>query len=163
MFGGTFAPLGWELCDGRLLSISENELLFSLLGTTYGGDGQTTFAVPNLASRIPVGQGTNPQTGTNYVIGQRGGTENVTLTQTELPAHTHVAVASSQAGTQISPAGAVWAAQTMQNVYSQQPPTVQMSPQSLSPFGGNQPHDNMMPFLAINFIIATEGTYPSRD
>lgn len=163
MFGGTFAPRGWALCDGSLLSISENEALFSLLGTTYGGDGQTTFGVPSLASRIPVGQGMNPQTMTNYSLGKQGGTETVTLTQTELPVHTHIANASSQAGTQVSPAGAVWGAQTTLNLFSQQPPDVQMSPQSLTPAGGNQPHDNMMPFLAINFIIATEGIYPSQN
>ncbi|HTG70013.1 MAG TPA: tail fiber protein [Candidatus Udaeobacter sp.] len=163
MFAGNFAPQGWALCNGALLSISENDALFALLGTTYGGDGQTTFALPNLVSRVPIGQGTSPQTGTTYAAGQQGGTESVAISVNELPAHTHPVYASNAGGTQSSPNAAVWAAQTSRNIYSTALPEGQMNLQSITPTGGSQPHDNMMPFLPINFIIALTGIFPSQS
>ncbi|MFF0825630.1 phage tail protein [Brevibacillus sp. NPDC003359] len=161
MFGGDYAPQGWALCDGQLLSISENDTLYSLIGTTYGGNGQTTFGLPDLRGRIPLNQGTNPRTGTTYVMGGKNGVESVTLTVRELPAHTHTVHASSQPGTQNSPANAVWAKNAQQ--YSTNAPDGLMNASSLSSVGGNQPHNNLMPFTVINFIIALYGIYPSQN
>ncbi len=161
MFGGDYAPVGWALCDGRLLSISEYDTLFSLIGTTYGGDGQTTFALPDLRGRIPLHQGKNPSTGTTYLIGEKNGVESVTLTVPQLPAHTHTVHASSQPGTQNSPANAVWAKNAQ--LYSTSAPDGLMNASSLSSVGGNQPHSNLMPFTVINFIIALDGIYPQQN
>jgi microcystin-dependent protein len=158
MFGGNFAPNGWLFCQGQVLSISEYDTLFNLIGTTYGGDGQNTFGLPNLASRIPVHQGSAPF-GT-YVIGQPGGTESVTLQTQQLPVHTHTALGSSIAATQPGPANGYWADWGSAQ-YSSTAPGVAMGPQALAPAGGNQPHDNMSPYLAINFIISLYGIYPS--
>jgi len=156
IFAGNFAPVGWLLCQGQLLSISEYDVLFNLVGTTYGGDGVNTFALPNLASRIPYHQGSG------YVLGQMGGVESVTLTQQQLPVHTHQAMGSNAAGTQQGPGGNTWG-DWGQPVYASTAitPNTTMAPQSLLPAGGSQPHDNMPPFLCLNFIIATEGIYPS--
>ncbi len=164
MFAGNYAPVGWAFCDGSLLSISQNELLYSLLGTTYGGDGQTTFALPDLRGRVPLHMGTNPQTGTQYVQGQRAGVEMVTLVKNQLPAHTHPVFAQTltdtvQTGT---PTNATWAPSDF-NRFSTNPPDGSMSPGAITSQGGSQPHDNMMPFLTVSFIIATEGIYPSQD
>lgn len=161
MFAGTYAPVGWEFCDGRLLSISGNEILFSLIGTTYGGDGMTTFALPDLRGRVPVHMGTNPATQTNYPLGSKGGTETVTLVSNQLPAHTHTVNVSSGEGDQIEPAGNVWATRIEQ--YSENSPTIQMSPTALTVEGYNQPHDNMMPYTVISFIICTMGYYPTQS
>lgn len=156
MFSGTFAPMGWLLCQGQLLSIAENDVLFSLLGTTFGGDGQTTFALPDLRGRVPV----HPSSA--YPQGQRGGSETITLTAAQMPAHTHTVGAQAEAGTTGHPEGAVWAQSAVPAfaaVNANQP----MNGQAIAAAGGNQPHDNMMPFLCINFIIATEGIYPQRS
>ncbi|MDF2629719.1 MAG: phage tail protein [Symbiobacteriaceae bacterium] len=162
MFAGTFAPMGWALCNGQLLSISEYEALFSLIGTTYGGDGQTNFAVPDLRSRIPVHMGQNPSTGTTYNLGAAGGVETVTVTTNQMPAHTHTAYAQSEPGSNSEPSGAVWASSTIKQ-FTATAPNAAMNAGLLSPVGGNQPHDNMMPFLAVNFIIALEGEYPPQN
>jgi microcystin-dependent protein len=154
LFAGNFAPVGWLLCQGQLLPISQYDVLFNLIGTTYGGDGVETFALPNLASRIPYHQGSG------YVLGQAGGVEQVTLTQQQLPIHTHAANANSPNANQSAPAGNVWGAGTLTN-YSTQPADTAMNPAALTPAGSSQPHDNMPPFLCVNFIIATEGIYPS--
>jgi len=156
IFAGNFAPVGWLLCQGQLLPISQYDVLFNLIGTTYGGDGQNTFALPNLASRIPYHQGSG------YVLGQMGGVEQVTLTQQQLPVHTHQAMASGTAAGQPGPAGNTWG-DWGQTVYASTAltPNAAMSAQALLPSGGSQPHDNMPPFLCLNFIIATEGIYPS--
>ncbi|HTZ44401.1 MAG TPA: tail fiber protein [Jatrophihabitans sp.] len=154
MFGGNFAPVGWLLCQGQLLSISDYDTLFNLIGTTYGGDGVNTFALPNLQSRIPVHQGQN------YPLGMMAGAESVTLTSQQLPVHTHQAAANGQTGTLNPPAGNVWAAWT-QSGYASAAPTTQLTAASLTPSGGNQPHDNMPPYLVINFIISLFGIYPS--
>ncbi|WP_134682956.1 phage tail protein [Brevibacillus migulae] len=160
MFAGNFAPAGWALCNGQLLSISENEPLFMLLGTTYGGDGQTTFALPDLRGRIPIHTGQNPRSGTSFALGQMGGTETVTLTTGQLPMHTHVPLAAST-GTSNSPAGSYWAGEL--SIYSTEAPDGQMDPALLGSTGGGQPHDNVMPYTAVNFIISLYGIYPSQN
>ena len=157
MFSGNFAPLGWAFCDGSVLSIADNNVLFALIGTTYGGDGVSTFVLPDLRGRAPVHQGNG------FVIGQIGGTETVTLTVSQLPSHTHAPLAAS-GGSGIpanSPAGNVWSGWTG-NQFSTQAPTAPMSPAAVAADGGSQPHDNMVPFLAINFIISLFGIFPSQ-
>jgi microcystin-dependent protein len=155
MFGGNFAPSGWAICDGSLLSISEFEVLFVLIGTTYGGDGQSTFALPDLRSRVPLHQGAS------FTIGQNGGAEAVTLTANQIPAHTHGAVASSGAGSSHDPTGNIWANWTGSQ-YSDQTINASMSPSAITSAGGSQPHDNMPPFLGLNFIISLFGIFPSQ-
>ena len=159
MFGGNYAPVGWVFCNGQLLNISQYEALYALIGTTYGGDGQTTFAVPDLRGRLPI------HMGNGYLLGQTGGTEQVTLVSSQLPAHTHVPNASSATAASASPENAFWATSSASNVtpYSTKAPNATMNPALISPVGGNQPHDNMMPFVTVSFIIATEGVYPSQN
>ena len=159
IFPGNFAPLGWAFCDGSLLPIAENPALFSLLGTTYGGDGQTTFAVPDLRGRVPIHQAAG------FVIGQNGGVEQVTLSLPQLPSHTHVLQGQSAAATQTDPTGNVWAtgSQVKQFNSNAPDPNASMSPSVLGLAGGSQPHDNMLPFLTINFIISLFGIYPSPN
>jgi microcystin-dependent protein len=154
MFAGNFAPAGWALCQGQILAISENDVLFTLIGTTYGGDGQTTFALPDLRSRVPV------HVGPGFVQGQTAGVESVTLTTSQIPAHSHVPLCNSGAGTNASPQNDVWAALDS-NIYSDVAPSVIMAPSALGSTGGSQPHDNMVPFLVINFIISLFGVFPS--
>jgi microcystin-dependent protein len=160
MFAGNFAPQGWAFCDGSLLAISQNDVLFNLIGTTYGGDGQTTFALPDLRSRVPVhmGQGAGLSART---IGQSGGAEAVTLTTNQLPQHTHAA-ASSASSNSASPQGTVWGGWSSTQ-YSDQGANAAMNPAALTNAGGSQPHDNMLPFQAVNFIIALFGIYPSQS
>ena len=155
LFGGNFAPVGWAFCDGTILSIADNTTLFQLIGTTYGGDGATTFALPDLRSRVPL------HIGPGFVLGQSQGTENVVLTVNQLPAHTHIPQANSGSGTQTSPAGAVWAA-AGNFPFSSTAPGTPMAPAAVAPAGGGQPHNNMLPFLAVNFIISLFGIFPSQ-
>jgi microcystin-dependent protein len=155
MFGGNFAPAGWAFCNGALMAIDQNDALFNLIGTTYGGDGQTTFALPDLQSRIPV------HVGPGFALGQTGGVETVTLTTAQIPVHSHVPQGNSGAGTQSSAANGMWAQSTL-NQFSSAPPTVSMAPAAHGPSGGSQPHDNMMPFLAVNFILSLFGIFPSQ-
>lgn len=186
MFAGSFAPLGWMLCQGQLLSISGNEALYSIIGTTYGGDGSSTFALPNLASRVPVGMEQGPGLG-NITLGQQVGAERVTLMATQLPAHTHVVdknslqvtngIASNMPSTAHEPTkGKSLGVATNKGIstlgYNQEVPNMTLHETSLRnedltkttlPVGGNQPHNNMQPYLGINFIIAIEGIYPSRS
>jgi microcystin-dependent protein len=161
MFGGNFAPVGWAFCDGQLLAISQNDALFALIGTTYGGDGQTTFGLPDLRGRIPVHQGQGPGL-SNYSLGEISGSENVTLTAQQIPAHTHAAQGQSATGNQAAPGGGVWAA-SAQNQFSANAPGAAMSNAAIGPAGGSQPHDNMAPYQVVNFIIALEGIFPSRN
>lgn len=154
MFGGTFAPEGWALCNGQQLQIRDYDLLFNLIGTTYGGDGLNTFALPNLSSRIPIGRGGNNP------LGATGGQESVTLTANQLPTHTHQAVASSSGGTASSPDGRVWAASSA-TPYGTGGTTVPMSSSATTSAGRSLPHENRPPFLAVTFIIALQGLYPS--
>jgi microcystin-dependent protein len=155
MFAGNFAPVGWAFCDGTMLSISQNTVLFQLIGTIYGGDGVSTFALPDLRSRVPM------HMGPTFTLGQAGGEEQVTLTDGQIPAHTHVPQANSTTGTQTTPAGAVWASSS-NFPYSANAPGAVMAPQAISSSGGSLPHDNMIPFLAVNFIISMFGVFPSQ-
>ena len=155
MFAGNFPPNGWAFCNGALLAIDQNDALFNLIGTTYGGDGQTTFALPDLQSRVPV------HVGPGFALGQQAGVETVTLTTSQIPAHSHVPAALDAPGANPSPAGMVWA-QSSLNAYSSTAPSVNMDPGALGQAGGSQPHDNMIPFLAINFILSLFGIFPSQ-
>lgn len=171
IFAGNFAPLSWAFCNGALLSIAENTALFSLLGTTYGGDGQVTFALPDLRGRIPVGTGQGGGL-SSYDLGQVSGSEAVTLISINLPAHTHAATGVytpkaqiSGAGTQSTPGGAYYSISAA-DMYSSSHnnvggPTAFNFPLGIS--GGSEPHSNLMPYLAMNYIIAVEGIYPSRN
>ena len=163
MFGGNFAPRGHAFCNGMLMAIDQNDALFSLIGTTYGGDGQTTFGLPDLRGRIPVGTGQGSGLG-NYVIGQIGGVENVTLTSNQLPQHQHQAAAQSATGNINAPGTntAAWA-NAGDTRYSTNAPSGTMNGNAIGPAGGSQPHDNMLPFQCINYIIALEGIFPSRN
>ncbi|MEM5775265.1 MAG: tail fiber protein [Anaerolineaceae bacterium] len=154
IFSFNFPPRGWALCNGQLLPIAQNSALFSLLGTTYGGNGQTTFALPNLQGRTPL------HFGSGFVLGQAGGEMSHTLNVAELPAHAHAANASSAAATATSPAGNLWA---NGNVPAYTDPGGQvMNPAALANVGGSQPHENMPPYLVLNFCIALQGIFPSR-
>jgi microcystin-dependent protein len=156
MFGGTFAPVGWLMCNGQILPISDYTALYNLIGTTYGGDGQTTFGLPDLRGRMPIHQGPGNQ------VGESGGTETVTLVSAQMPAHSHTVGASSVAGTQDSPANGVWAnSGTDLSLYNATVGPLSMAPAAITIAGGSQPHDNMMPFTTLSFIIATDGIYPS--
>lgn len=159
MFAGTYAPQGWALCDGQILPIAENELLYALLGTTYGGDGMSTFALPDMRGRIPISMGANG--GSTYMLGQQAGTETVTLTQAQLPAHTHLPNAQSAPGEQSLPTGALWSSKKVFDKPAGGTALVGMDPRAISVMGGNLPHENIMPFMALSFIIATAGMYPS--
>lgn len=162
LFAGNFAPAGWAFCDGSLVPISEYEALFTLIGTTYGGDGQNTFALPDLRGRVPVHQGAGPGL-SNRTIGETGGTETVALTAAQMPAHSHALRGSSAAATGSSPAGAVLAATGAVNSYSSNAaPTQAMAAGALAAQGGGQPHDNMAPFLTVSYIIALFGIYPQQ-
>jgi microcystin-dependent protein len=160
MFGGNFAPAGWAFCDGAMLNIADNDPLFTLIGTTYGGDGQTTFALPNLQSRFPVHQGTNA--GQTFIIGETGGTEQETLTVQQIPVHNHVPTGNDAGGSD-SPATSVWGKSTTGKPYATPAgPTVTFDPQTVSPVGGSQPHENMQPFLCVSFIISLFGFFPTQ-
>lgn len=165
MFGGNFAPRSWAFCSGALVSISQNTALFSLVGTTYGGDGRVSFGLPDFRGRLPIGQGTGPGL-TSRTIGQRLGSESLTLAQENLPAHTHITnAAQGEANLNIPENGSLPA--TVANgglLYSSQKPgNSTLDPNTLADAGGTAPHDNMMPSLAVSFIIAMFGTYPSRN
>ncbi len=160
-FGGNFAPRGWALCQGQLMSIAQNTALFSILGTTYGGNGQSTFALPDLRGRYPMQQGTGPGL-SPYVLGEQGGVETVTLITTQMPMHNHLINASTEDAGAKNPNGQVLATTTA-SAYVATPIDTTMNPQSIGLAGGSQPHENMSPFLAINFLIALEGIFPSRN
>ena len=163
MFAGTYAPDGWQMCDGQLLPISEYQVLFTLIGTTYGGDGQTTFGLPDLRGRVPVSMGVS-KTGINYPLGQAGGTETVTLTMAQMGGHTHRVLAQSAAGSDPNAGGKFWGGPSMTAYETPGTATlVAMSPSAISVAGGSQPHENMMPFTALTFMIATNGIYPTPN
>lgn len=165
MFGGNFAPSGWALCDGSLRSIAELEPLFTLIGTTYGGDGQNTFALPDLRGRLPVHHGAGPGLSTR-VIGSSGGAEAVTLTQAQLPSHTHQARAASTSGTSTSPGAGYPAAVNSGGRYASAlsgPVDQPMSAAAVAPAGGGQPHTNLQPFVCVTFIIALFGIFPPQE
>jgi microcystin-dependent protein len=160
MVGFNFAPVGWAFCNGQLMPISENDTLFNLIGTTYGGDGQETFALPNLQSRIPIhaGQGSGLP---NFVIGEMAGTETVTLTVPQIPSHNHAAMATSNSGNQSTPQNGIWASPG-QGAYGTGTASLAMKANLIAISGGSQPHENMMPYLTINFIISLYGVYPTQ-
>ena len=155
IFAGNFAPAGWAFCDGQLLAISENETLFQLIGTRYGGDGETTFALPNLQSRVPVHQSAG------YVMGQLAGVESVTLTTQQIPVHTHPWLASEGAASAVVPTGNV-PAEATKRFYLSTAPNAVFAPNAVGPVGGSQPHENMQPFLVLSFIISLFGLFPSQ-
>ena len=158
MFGGNFAPAGWMLCEGQLLPISQYEVLFNLIGTTYGGDGQSTFGLPDLRGRIPIHQGSG------NVLAQQGGAETVTLTVQQIPAHSHPLLATTNQASGTSPANQVPALTQAATItpYGTDAPLVPLSPNSVSTVGGSQPHNNCQPYLCINFIISLFGVFPSQ-
>ena len=161
MFGGNFPPNGWMFCEGALLPISENEVLFNLIGTAYGGDGQSTFALPDLRGRVPMHQGTFA--GQNFVLGENGGVESVTLTTQQIPVHAHVPIGTQTEGNEQSPADRIWAGSNARQ-FASNPPAGSlfgMRAGLLSPAGGSQPHENRMPYLGISFIISLYGLFPN--
>jgi microcystin-dependent protein len=160
MFAGSFAPVGWAMCQGQQVPISQNDTLFNLIGTTYGGDGQETFNLPDLQGRAPIhfGQGSGLQ---NYGIGQSGGVESVTLNTQQIPSHAHMYMASADAANQITGQNGVVAAPPSLAMYFNAPPDQALNNASLQYAGGNQPHDNMQPYLVISFIISLYGIYPT--
>ncbi|WP_308466521.1 phage tail protein [Rathayibacter soli] len=164
MFAGNFAPVGWALCNGQLLPISQNTALFSLIGTSYGGDGKTNFALPNLQAAMPLGSGSGPGL-TPRDVGERGGSAAVTLLTTQLPSHNHLAHAVAAPGTTSSPSTASWAeprvGRAPEAAYAPLPNTA-LHPQALSVAGANQPHNNLPPYTVVTFIIALQGIFPSR-
>jgi microcystin-dependent protein len=162
LFGGNFAPAGWMFCDGQLLPISENEVLFQLIGTTYGGDGEETFALPDLRGRVPLHMGTNPNNGVTFQIGERDGVETVTLTTLQTPNHTHSFTAVASAGDALTPAGNLPAHSANVKLYLNQSPDGNMAADAIAPAGGSQPHENLQPYLGVNYIISLFGEFPSQ-
>lgn len=160
MFGGNFAPAGWANCDGQLVPISENETLFNLIGTTYGGDGQETFALPNLNDRAPMHMGTGSGLSPRFP-GEVGGSESVTLTSAQLGGHQHNLMGSTDSGTSPNPGGAVPATGAAVRIFRASFNGSTMPGDAVSSVGGSQPHDNMQPYLVIRFIISLFGIYPS--
>jgi microcystin-dependent protein len=157
MFAGNFAPAGWMFCEGQLLPISENETLFQLIGTTYGGDGASTFALPDLRGRIPIHQGNG------FILAETGGAEEITLTVNQIPAHSHPLLASGDLGSVTDPANAVTAQSRVAGVdlYIEDNPAQAMAATSISSVGGSQPHTNFQPYQCINYIISLFGIFPS--
>ena len=163
IFPFNFAPKGWAFCNGQLLPISQNTALFSLLGTTYGGDGKSNFALPNLQGQAPMHPGQGPGLSL-YVLGQTGGSATVTLLQTNLPSHSHAMSAVNQPGEDASPANEALARSVGASLYqtTTDANVVQYAPSAVSPTGGGQPHNNLMPYLTLNFNIALQGVFPAR-
>lgn len=170
MFGGNFAPVGWAFCSGQILPISEYATLFNLIGTTYGGDGQSTFALPDLQGRIPVHAGQGPGLSQNYVLAEKAGVETVTLTSQQIPNHTHTPQISNAPGSTYAPTGSTVLANsnsTSVNVYKSPADLangqVVLNTASIGPTGGSRPHDNLQPTLAVSYIISLFGIYPSQN
>lgn len=161
IFAGNFAPRGWAFCDGTLLPIAQHTALFSLIGTTYGGDGQTTTALPDLRGRAPMHPGNGPGL-SQRSLGERGGTDDVSLTSQQLPPHSHAAQATADEATSVEPSNHV-PARTEEDAYGEKGRAVPMPAAALTSSGGSQPHNNRQPYLALAFIIALLGIYPSRN
>jgi microcystin-dependent protein len=156
MFAGNFAPAGWMFCEGQLLPISENETLFQLLGTTYGGNGQSTFALPDLRGRIPIHQGGG------FILAENGGVEQVTLTVSQIPSHTHAAIVSNSVSAETNPTNNMPSQSTQATLYFEDSPNVNMAANMIGPVGGSQPHTNMQPYLCVDFIISLFGLFPTQ-
>jgi len=156
IFSFNFPPKGWAFCNGQLLPINQNQALFALLGTTYGGNGQTTFALPNLQGQVPI------HMGNGHTLGEKAGSSAVTITQQQMPQHLHFMTASSAVGNTPLPSGALLA-QTPANIYADPTNLTTLFPGSVTNVGGSQPHNNMMPYLVLNFCIALQGIFPSRN
>jgi microcystin-dependent protein len=154
MFAGNFAPAGWMFCEGQLLPISENETLFQLLGTTYGGDGESTFSLPDMRGRIPIHQGNG------FILAETGGAEEITLTVSQIPAHRHPLLCSTTLANQTSPTNNVIGQSATVDMYIEDTPVVALSPLTVGPVGGSQPHTNFQPYLCVNFIISLFGLFP---
>ena len=155
MFAGNFAPAGWMFCEGQLLPISEYETLFNLIGTTYGGDGQSTFALPDLRGRLPLHQGNG------FTLAETGGAEEITLTVQQIPVHTHPLLANSRVAVDPNPGASVLAEAAVNNAYTDGPATASLAPTSIGSTGGSQPHTNFQPYLCVDFIISLFGIFPS--
>lgn len=162
MFAGNFAPAGWMFCEGQLLPISENETLFQLIGTTYGGDGESTFQLPNLQSRVPIHMGQGKD-GVTYQLAEAAGTEAVTLSTQQIPQHTHGFLGSTTAATLTSPKDSVVATSAQVDYLTIATASVAMNANAITPVGGSQPHENCQPFLCINFIISLFGIFPTPN
>jgi microcystin-dependent protein len=162
MFGGNFPPNGWAFCDGQQMLISENDALFTLIGTTYGGDGQNTFNLPDLRGRVPIHAGTLSGGGV-FNLGEMAGVESVTLTTNQLPAHPHSFLVSTGPGNANTPAGNVPGESAAVKIYLEDTPTAAMNAQAIAPAGGSQPHDNMQPYQVISYIISLFGVFPQRS
>ena len=156
IFAGNFAPAGWLFCNGQLLPISENETLFQLIGTTYGGDGQSTFALPDLQSRVPIHKGNG------FVQAEAAGVESVTLLNSQMPIHSHAYLAATNPASIASPSGTILAESSQINMYIADDPSAQLASNAIGPVGGSQPHENMQPYLCVNFIISLFGIFPQR-
>jgi len=161
IFAGSFAPAGWAFCNGALMPISENDALFTLIGTTYGGDGQTTFGLPDLQGRAPIHQGTG-SFGTTYQIGEKAGTEQVTLTTNQIPQHNHQLLVSQDQGSVTAPANDILGSNPTVQLYRPGVGTQPFDPSAMTPVGGSQPHENMQPFIVMNYIISLFGLFPSQ-
>ena len=159
--GFNFAPVGWALCNGQLLSISQNTALFSLIGTYYGGNGTTNFALPDLRGRVAIALGQGPGL-SDYVIGEQDGVETVTLITSDVPAHNHLVNADNAPGNSTSPANSYTAESSRRDLDYGTTSNTTMNPNSIGPVGGSQPHDNMQPYLVLNYVIALTGIYPPR-
>jgi len=162
MFGGNFAPAGWAFCNGALIPISENETLFNLIGTTYGGDGQETFGLPDLQGRIPIHAGQGPGITQNYQLGEKAGVESVTLSTQQIPTHNHGWLASNDASNSLIPTSNVLSPPLNITPYFAGNAAVALNASSLQPVGGSQPHDNMMPYLVVSYIISLFGIFPHQ-
>jgi len=163
LVGFNFAPTGWAFASGQILLISQNTALFSLLGTMYGGDGKSNFALPNLQGAVAIGFGQSPGL-QNYIQGETGGAQTVTVIPSETPIHNHTVAAAAHPASASSPVNNAFADSAAGSIYSTSTsPLTQMSAAAISPFGGNQPHNNMMPYVGLNWIIALQGIYPSRS
>ena len=162
MFGGTFAPAGWAMCQGQAMAISENDTLFNLIGTTYGGDGQETFNLPDLQGRCPVHAGQGPGISQTYQLGEKVGVESVTLTTNQIPIHSHAFVASTDLAPSPDPTSNLVAQPFSLNLYFGDVANVAFNQNAIQAVGGSQPHENMMPFLVITFIISLFGVFPSQ-
>jgi microcystin-dependent protein len=155
MFAGNFAPVGWKFCEGQLLPISENETLFQLIGTEYGGDGESTFGLPDLRGRVPI------HVGNGFNLGDTGGVEDVTLTVNQIPVHNHPLLATSASGTNPNPGNGLLSAVPNIDLYRETSANTPMAPNAISPVGGSQPHTNFQPYVCVEFIISLFGLFPS--